>query len=87
MTVRELYDVVESLIEDGYEDFEVMVDSDITDYSLEDVDIDEIHKEASFEFGALMMSFMLGYKKDSEEQDIDQTNAPVEDYGFSGRFA
>lgn len=45
MTARELYDVVESLIEDGYEDFEVMVDSDITDYSLVDVDIDEIHKE------------------------------------------
>lgn len=45
MTVRELYDVVESLIEeDGYEDFEVLVDSDITDYALVDVDVDEIYK-------------------------------------------
>ena len=45
MTVRELYNSLESLIEDGFENFEVLVDSDITDYSLEDVDIDEIHKE------------------------------------------
>jgi len=45
MTVRELYNSLESLIEDGYEDFEVLVDSDITDYSLVDIDIDEIHKE------------------------------------------
>ena len=26
-------------------------------------------EEASFEFGALMMSFMLSYKKDSKEQE------------------
>ena len=44
MTVRELYNSLESLIEDGYEDFEVLVDSDITDYALVDVDVDEIYK-------------------------------------------
>lgn len=35
-------------------------------------------KEASFEFGALMMSFMLGYKKDSEEQDNERMESRKE---------
>lgn len=35
-------------------------------------------KEASFEFGALMMSFMLGYKKDSEEQSNERMESQKE---------
>lgn len=46
MTVRELYDSLADVIEDGYENFEIMFDGDATEYFDEiDIDIDEIHKE------------------------------------------
>ena len=44
MTVRELYDSLGDIIEDGYENFEIMVNDDVLEY-LVGIDIDEMHKE------------------------------------------